>query len=377
MNNCITPLNKFLDVIGKNFLDNLVDKYNSDYKVHKLTTKTHLMYLLYFHLSQKESLEDFVTDLESNEGLKKILPQISVSQLSRKNKDRPYEIFFEIFQHLFSKLKGKVGLRKALKEIGSVKIIDSSTISLCLSSFPWAKFRKTKGGIKLHTLYDLNTEAPENIIISNVIVHDKEVFDNLSLNPSYTYIFDRAYIDYQKFDDFVEDDIYFITRSKSNAKIETVRTVKLTDKDKKANVLLDATVILGKYNTEKRMKHKLRLIKVKTIDRDGNDKEIKILTNRFDLPAHIIAQLYKERWEIELFFKWIKQHLKIKRFFGQNKNAVLTQIYSAVVLLLILKLIKKQIKFKGSLLKLTRIIKYSILRTINSTFSWENWIMNS
>jgi len=377
MNNCTTPLNKFLDVIGKNFLDNLVDKYNSDYKVHKLTTKVHLLYLLYFHLSQKESLENFVTDLESNKDLKKILPQISVSQLSRKNKDRPYKIFIEIFQHLFSKLKGKVGFRKTLKEIGSVKLIDSSTISLCLSSFPWAKFRKTKGGIKLHTLYDLNIKAPENIIISNAVIHDKEIFDNLSLNPSYTYIFDRAYIDYQKFDDFVENDIYFITKAKSNTAIETISTLRPTNKDKEANVLIDATVILGKYNTDKRMKNELRLVKVKTTDRDGNEKEIKVLTNRFDLPAHTIAQLYKERWQIELFFKWVKQHLKIKKFFGQNKNAVLTQIYSAIILLLILRLIQEKTEFKGSLLKLTRKLKYSVLTTINSKFSWKTWLLGS
>ncbi|ADL12194.1 IS4 family transposase [Acetohalobium arabaticum] len=371
MNNCTMLLNKLLEVIDINFLDKVVDKYNADYKVHKLTTKVHLLYLLYFHLTEKKSLADFVVNLKVDSNLKKELPQISVSQLSRKNENRSYQIFADIFSHLFDKLKNKQGFKETIKDIGSIKIIDSSIISLCLSLFAWAKFRKSKGGIKLHTLYDAESGAPENIIVTNAIVHDKEIFDNLTFDSGCTYIFNRAYIDYQKFDYFIENDIYFVTRTKSNTKIEVVRTLEPTKDDKKANILLDADVILG--STDKRMKHELRLIKVKTIDRQGNEKEIKIITNRFDLPAHQIAQLYKERWEIELFFKWIKQHLKIKRFFGHNKNAVLIQIYSAVILYLLLKLIKKKAKFNGSLLNLTRRIKYSILTIVPDAFNWKDW----
>ena len=173
-------LDKLIDPIGQNFLENLVDKYDADYKVHKLTTEVQLKYLMYFHLTEKDSLEDFVSDLTHNKELNEALPKISKSQLSRTNKSRPYLLFSEIFNHLFDKLKSNVGLKKSLKEIGSVKLIDSSTISLCLSSFPWAKFRKTKGGIKLHTLYDLNAQAPENVIVTEALTHDKEIFDNLS-----------------------------------------------------------------------------------------------------------------------------------------------------------------------------------------------------
>ena len=374
MNNCTILLNKFLDVIDKDFFRNLVNKYNSDYKVHKLTTEVHLLYLLYYHLTEKDSLEDFVSDLKNNGKLNQALPKISKSQLSRKNKSRNHKIFFEIFQHLFDKLKSNRGLKKSLKDIGFVKILDSSTISLCLSLFPWAKFRSTKGGIKLHTLYDLNTNAPENIIITNALIHDKEVFDNLTFNPSYTYLFDRAYMKYQKFDKFIKNDIYFVTRIKSNTQIEIIRSLDLTSKNKDENILLDADIILGNHTTKTKMKNETRLVKVKTTDRNGKEKVIDILTNRFDLEAHIIARLYKQRWQIELFFKWVKQHLKIKRFFGQNKNAVLTQIYSAMILFLILKIIKKESKFKGTLLKLTRKIKYSIFRYIKPTFTWVAWL---
>nr|WP_245547408.1 IS4 family transposase [Halobacteroides halobius] len=230
-------------------------------------------------------------------------------------------------------------------------MLDSSTVSLCLSLFPWANFRSTKGGIKLHTLYDLNTNAPENIIISDAVIHDKEIFD-----------------------EFIENDIYFVTRAKSNTKIELIRSLDLTSKDKEADVILDADVMLGDHTSETRMKHETRLVRVKTTDRNGKDKIIDILTNRFDLEAHVIAYLYKKRWQIELFFKWIKQHLKIKRFFGQNRNAVLTQIYSAVILFLILKLLKKESRFQGTLLKLTRKIKYSILSVVKSDFHWNKWI---
>jgi len=374
MNNCTILLNKFLDIIDKDFFRNLVDKYNSDYKVHKLTTKVHLLYLLYYHLTEKDSLEDLASELANNKNLNKVLPKISKSQLSRKNENRDYQIFVEIFHHLFDKLKANKGLTKALKDIGSVKIIDSSTVSLCLSLFPWAKFRSSKGGIKLHTIYDLDVQAPENVIITNAIIHDKEIFDNLTLNPSVTYLFDRAYIHYQKFDDFIENDIYFITRAKSNTKIEFIRSINLTSKDKEANILLDADVMLGDYTSKTKMKHQMRLVRVKNTDRNGKEEVIDILTNRFDLEAHVIAKLYKERWEIELFFKWIKQHLKIKRFFGHNKNAVLIQIYSALILFLTLKLIKKEAKFKGTLLKITRKIKYSIFSHVKRTFSWYRWI---
>jgi len=376
MNNCTILLNKLLEIIDKDFLENLVDKYNSDYKVHKLTTEVHLLYLLYYHLTEKDSLEDFVSELKYNQKLNQALPKISKSQLSRKNESRDYRIFFEIFQHLFDKLNAQQGLRKTLKDIGSVKIIDSSTVSLCLSLFPWAKFRSSKGGIKLHTLYDLNTESPENIIVTNAVIHDKEVFDKLAFNIGVTYLFDRAYIKYQKFDEFIENDIYFVTKAKSNTKVQIINSLDLTNQDKENNILLDANIMLGDHTSKTRMKHEMRLVKVKTVDRDNKEKTINILTNRFDLEAHVIAQLYKERWEIELFFKWIKQHLKIKRFFGQNENAVLSQIYSAIILFLLLKLIKKESKFKGTLLELTRIIKYSMFLYIKKTFNWAIWLNN-
>ncbi|WP_281201082.1 transposase [Orenia metallireducens] len=183
--------------------------------------------------------------------------------------------------------------------------MDSSTVSLGLSLFSWAKFRSSKGGIKLHTVYDLNVQTPENVIITNAIIHDKEIFDNLTLSPSVTYLFDRAYIHYQKFDDFIENDIYFITRTRSNTKIEFIRSIDLTSRDKEVNILLDADVMLGDYTLKTKMKHEMRLVRVKNTNKNGT-KEI----------------------------------------------AVLIQIYSALILFLILKVIKKEAKFKDTLLKL-------------------------
>ncbi|GAB6138520.1 transposase [Halanaerobaculum tunisiense] len=149
-----------------------------------------------------------------------------------------FTIFFIIY---LTSLK----LKLDIKEIGSVKLLDSSTVICSLSLFSWAKFRSSKGGIKLHTLYDLNTEAPENIIISNAIIHDKEILNNLTFNSSYTYIFDRAYLDYQKFDELIAKDIYFVTKLKSNAKIKYIRKIPLNKSDKQNNILLDADVVLG------------------------------------------------------------------------------------------------------------------------------------
>lgn len=374
---CTILLDKLVELIDQNFLEELINKYNADYKVHKLTTKTHLLYLLYFHLTEKDSLEDFVSDLKHNKQLNEALPEISKSQLSRTNKSRSYLLFLEIFNHLFNKLKSSVGLKKSLKGIGPVKLLDSSIISLCLSAFPWAKFRKTKGGIKLHTLYDLNAQAPENVIVTEALIHDKEIFDNLSWNPDCTYVFDRAYIDYKKFDEFTEKGICFVTRTKANTQIEIARSLPLTNKDKEAGILKDADIFLGNEVSNTKMKNQMRLVRVKTTDRNGKEKIIDILTNRFDLPAYMIAQLYKNRWQIELFFKWIKQHLKIKKFFGQNKNAVLIQIYTALILFLLLRLIKRKAKFSGSMLELTRKIKYSIKMKITSRFSLIPWLTES
>jgi hypothetical protein len=238
-------LNKFIDVIGDEFLDNLVDEYDSDYKVHKLKTKEHLLCLLCYHLTEKDSLEDFVSELKGNNKLNRVLPEISKPQISRKNEDRDYKIFYDIFHHIFNQLKAQTGYKRALKEIGSVKLLDSSAVSCSLSLFHWAKFRSSKGGIKLHTLYDLNTEAPENIIISNAIIHDKEVLNNLTFNSSYTYIFDRAYLDYQKFDELIAKDIYFVTKFNSNAKVKYIRKIPLDESDKQNDILLDADIVLG------------------------------------------------------------------------------------------------------------------------------------
>ena len=229
------------------------------------------------------------------------------------------------------------------------------SLAYVLKYFNWAEYRKNVGAIKIHTLYDLESLCPEKIFMTTGKPHDSKLIKAMGFLPHNTYLMDRAYCKYTEFDAMCEEEIYFVTRMKINATVEVLKENPLPEGDD--NILADTIILVGNEVNGKKMKHSLRLVIV------YNEKEqspVYILTNRFDLTASEIADLYTYRWEIEEFFKWIKQHLKVKKFFGDSPNAVLIQILTALIVYVLLLLIQEELNFQGSLLELTRIFKNNI-----------------
>jgi hypothetical protein len=296
--------------------------------------------------------------IKADEKLQQYTGTISFSQISRVNGERKSGLFKSVFDEVFLRLSKEDSGRELPAGWGRLKILDSTLVRLSLSMFSWAKYQKTTAGLKIHTEYDLLLDCPDKIVVSEGIVHDKKKMDEFVTKSGVTYIFDRAYLDYELYDSYCEKGIFFVTRLKSNAVFEVVEERKVRDGGK---VLADKTVILG--GGDKRMNHKLRIIQV--VD-SSNGELFYILTNRFDLTAEEIAEIYRLRWSIEIFFKWIKQHLKIKHFYGQNLNAVLIQIYSALILYCLLKIIHLMHCKKFNFLDMVRLIADNPWNTIAS-----------
>src|SRR5439155_26455614 len=240
----------------------------------------------------------------------------------------------------------------------NVFAIDATTIDLCLSAFHWATFRSTKGSIKLHTQLDLKTAIPEFILFSNASVHDVNVLDFISFEVNSFYVMDRGYVDYKRLYRVHQCDAFFVTRAKDNMNYRRLYSHQV---DKTNGVLCDQTIVLSNYYASKDYPEKIRRIKFKD---EETGKELIFLTNNFHLKATEVAQLYKHRWKIELFFKWIKQHLKIKSFWGQSENAVKTQIWIAVCIYVLIAIAKKKFMLRQSLYEILQVVSISIFEKI-------------
>jgi hypothetical protein len=359
----IKNFTKLKQVIPTKFLNNLATKYMADKYTKTFFFENHLNFLLFFQLTSKESLKEMVDLVKTNKKIREYIPEVSVSQVSRDNEDQDYAMFAEIFYYLVDlalKFKRTKLSKEEKKYIKNIKILDSTLISLCLKYFDWAEYRKNVGAIKIHTLYDLESLCPEKIFMTTGKPHDSKLIKTMGFLPHNTYLMDRAYCKYTEFDAMCEEEIFFITRMKTNATIEVLKENPIPQGED--NILADAIIVVGNETSGKRMKHSLRLVIV------YNEKEqsaVYILTNRFDLTALEVANLYTYRWEIEEFFKWIKQHLKVKKFFGNSPNAVLIQILTALIVYVLLLLAQEELNFQGSLLELTRIFKNNVLETFD------------
>lgn len=245
--------------------------------------------------------------------------KISRSTLAHANENRPWVIYNDFAQVLINiarKLYTDDDFSLELEE--TVYALDSSTIDLCLTLFPWAKFRKNKGAIKLHTLLDLRGNIPTFIAITDGKVHDVKILDELIPEPGAIYLMDRGYLDFSRLYKIHQYSVFFVTRSKSNSKVHRFYSHRV---DKSTGLLCDQTIVLSVFYSRKDYPEKLRRIKYFDIEKQ---KRFNLLTNQFLLPALTISELFKQRWQIELFFKWIKQHLRIKAFYGTSENAVKT-----------------------------------------------------
>jgi IS4 transposase len=276
------------------------------------------------------------------------IQSISASQLSRKHKQVDSALLEQVFMELVLRIRQNTAPTSLRKDF---RIIDSTTIGLCLQKYKWAEFRKTKAGVKLHfrlAYIDDETVVPEKVILTPAKKNDRSQLDTLVDEVGLTYVYDRGYIDYARFDDYCERGIFFVTRTKKNAVIRPIESFTLPSD---SCVRTDEMVYVG--TPQKRMENVLRLIH--TMDSEGNP--VAILTNRFDLSADEIGQIYRERWAIETFFKWMKQHVRIKTFYGTSEQAVMNQLWMALIAFCLLVLIKMETGTKHSLLELYRWLK--------------------
>jgi hypothetical protein len=353
MANYSTLLNDLLNFIPRYSFERIVNSYGADRYVKTLKCWDQLVTLLYAQASGKDTLREIVQGLEiNNTKLYHLgLPYVKRSTLAEANQNRDCGIYESLFYEILKRCKDLTPKHK-FRFKNPLYSFDASTIDLCLSAFPWAKFRVTKGAIKLHCLYSHSGDIPEFAVITEGKVSDITVAkSDLSVIPDSIYCFDKAYLDFGLWASIDLQKGYFVTKMKKSIKYKV--TGQHTETLKKG-ILSDERIRLK----NKKYKGELRLIRF-------YDSEsgiiLEFVTNNFKLAPYTITQIYKTRWQIEIFFRWIKQNLKIKSFLGTSKNAVLTQVWVAMIYYLILTYIKYQTKFRSSLLYLHRIVREALM----------------
>jgi hypothetical protein len=348
---------QLMSYLPRDTFSKCVSRYQGNYKVKSFTCLEQFFTMAFAQITGRESLRDITTclgALSSKLYHLGIRGKIAKSTLADANEQRSWQIYADFALILIQKARllyvnDDFGLQ--LKNM--VYALDSTTIDLCLSLFPWATFRQRKAAIKLHTLLDLHGNIPAFIEISSGSMHDVNVLDSLIIEPGAYYIMDRAYLDFSRLYKIQSSQAYFVTRLKTNSKVRRLYSHQV---NKNLGILSDHTIMLTGFYSTKNYPEKMRRIRY----RDTETKKVLIfLTNNFSLPAETIAKLYKCRWQIELFFKWIKQHLRIKAFFGTSENAVKTQIWIAISTYVLVAIVKKQLKLESSL--------YAILQVLSVT----------
>lgn len=336
-----------------------VHRYGGDHKIKTFPCSEHLRVMAFAQLTYRESLRDIETCLRAvkskwyHMGLR---GGVSRNNLSNANRVRDWRIYADFAQVLIGEARALyIGEDLDIDLDATVYALDASTIDLCLSMFPWARFRQTKGAVKLHTLLNLQGNIPEFILISDGKLHDVNVLDHLIPLPGAYYVMDRGYLDFTRLYQLHQAKAYFVTRAKKNFKFQRRYS---HDVDKQTGVQCDQTVVLETYYSFQGYPEPLRRIRFYD---ESLEKRLVFLTNNFDLPPTTITALYKSRWQIELFFKWIKQHLRIKSFYGTNQNAVKAQIWTAVSVYLLVAIVKKRLGIELSLYTILQILSVSVL----------------
>ena len=331
-----------------------VQRYSGDYKVKTFSCWNQFLCMAFGQLTYRESLHDIEICLRSRpEQLYHLGFQgpISHSTLADANHNRDWRIYADLAQLLIKRarvLYQNESLAVDLDE--TIYALDSTTIDLCLNLFPWARFRRTKAAIKLHTLIDLRGSIPSFLSISDGKRADVRILDELPMEPGSFYVMDRGYVDFQRLYAFVVALAFFVTRSKSRIQFNRLESHPV---DPGTGVRSDQTVRLRNPTSARRYPDKLRRVHYRDHD---TEKSLTFLTNNFDLPALVIAQLYKSRWKVELFFKWIKQNLRIKHFYGTSDNAVKTQVWIAICVYVLVAILKKQLRIEASLSSILQIL---------------------
>jgi hypothetical protein len=339
--------------------DRIVKEYNGNYRVRHFTCWNQMMAMMFGQLSNRDSLRDLVLTINAHPsklyhmGFGK---SISKSNLALANEQRPFEIYEAFAYHLIGEAR-KICLNIDIEFSFSdaVYAFDSTTIDLCLNTFCWATFRRAKGAVKIHTQYDIRTSIPVFMEVTPASVHDVNAMDLITYEKGSFYIFDRGYLDYERLYFIHRALSFFVIRAKNNLKFKRIYSNKI---DKNTGVKYDQIGELTGFYSLQGYPEKIR--KIKFYDA-GQNRTLIFLTNNLILPPEEIAKLYKNRWKIELFFKWIKQHLRITEFWGRTENAVKTQVYIAVITYTLIAIIKQKLKTKYSTYETLQILGASLL----------------
>lgn len=376
MNTGKIVFSQIMDYLPLHEFRKCVNRYHGHHKVQNFTCLDQFLSLAFAQLTYRESLRDIEACLHAQK-LKLyhmgIRGNISKSTLADANEKRDWHIYADFAQVLIDIARplyvdDDFGIE--LKE--TVYALDSTTIDLCLSVFPWARFRKRKGAIKIHTLLDLRGPIPTFIDISPGTLHDVNILDEIIPEAGSFYIMDRAYLDFERLYQLTTTPAFFIIRAKSNFQFRRLYSHPV---DKKSGLQCDQAIVLTSYYPSKDYPERLR--RIRYYDTETSNHLI-FITNNFNLPAITIAQLYRCRWRVELFFKWIKQHLRIKKFYGTSENAVKTQVWIAISVYVLVAIIKKRLKLDMSLYTILQILSVTIFEKmpITRVFADDEYILS-
>jgi hypothetical protein len=349
---------QIMDFLPWSTFHRIVARYGGDYRIRTFRCAEQFRILAFAQLTYRESLRDIEACLSAQASKlyhMGISSAISRSTLANANESRDWRIYADFAQRLIAQArKLYAGEDFGVDLSNTVYALDSTTIDLCLSVFPWATFRTTKAAIKIHTLLDLRGAIPSFIHITDGKWHDINILDLFIPEPGAFYIMDRAYVDFARLYALHRSGSFFVTRTKSNL---NARRVYSTPVDHSSGIICDQRIMLNGYYSHYHYPEHLRRIRFKDTE---TGKTLIFLTNNMSLPALTISSLYKSRWQIELFFKWIKQHLRIKRFYGTSENAVKTQIWIAVSTYVLIAIIKKKLNLDTSLYTLLQILSVTL-----------------
>lgn len=351
---------QLVSFLNRSKFNRIVTKYEGDKYVKHFSCWNQLLALMFGQLSNRESLRGLIVALDAHHskcyhlGMGK---NVSKSSLARANQDRDYHIFEEYAYYLVNQAREK-RTTNIFNLGGNVYAFDSTTIDLCLSVFWWAKFRKKKGGIKVHTLYDVETQIPTFFHITEASVHDSKAMKEIPYEPDSYYIFDRAYNSFKMLYKIHQIGAYFVVRAKKNLQYKTIKWKRRMPR----NVLSDVTIDLIGFYPKKYYPGSLRLVRYWD---EEQKREFVFLTNASHISALQVAELYKNRWQVELFFKWLKQHLRIKKFWGTTENAVRIQIYAAICTYCLVAIVQHDMKLDRSTYEVLQVLSISLTDKTN------------
>lgn len=354
-------------------LHTCIKRYRGNYKIKNFSCVDQFLCMAFAQLTYRESLRDIEACLRAQQSKlyhMGIRSNVSRNTLANANNTRDWRIYADFAQVLINIARPLyVNDDFGVDLENTVYALDASTIDLCLTTFPWAKFRKKKAAIKLHTLLDLRGSIPTFIDITDGKVHDVNVLDQLIIEVGSFYIMDRGYLDFERLHQLTQDFAFFVIRAKKNLAFRRIYSHAI---DKTTGLKCDQTIALKNYQVSKDYPDKLRRIKYYD---EETKKNLCFLTNNFNLPPLTITKLYKCRWQVELFFKWIKQHLRIKKFYGTSENAVKTQIWIAVSIYVLVAIMKKKLNLNHSLYTILQILSVTVFEKmpITEVFADDNY----